>query len=148
MGLHASIFHVNLNFLFRLNYTALRLGIDEWLQSLTHRQGRFLGGVKLPKFLMSLTKMVDLDTLVKEIETSIMTSVSCNACKGGQNENNSRHFWIFGFKFMFFQLLVSFIIIWILERRNMSWSQPFPGYAHHSKSTRPAFVTAWSISWL
>lgn len=67
----------------RLNYTALRLEIDEELDRLSKREGRFLGKNRLPKFLSNLGKFLDFEQVVKEIETSIMSSMSCNACKAG-----------------------------------------------------------------
>ncbi|XP_071516089.1 sphingomyelin phosphodiesterase-like isoform X6 [Panulirus ornatus] len=67
----------------RLNYTALRLELDEELDRMHKRAGRFLGENRLPKFLSSLGKFLDFELIVKEIETSIMSSMSCNACKAG-----------------------------------------------------------------
>ncbi|XP_053639438.1 sphingomyelin phosphodiesterase isoform X2 [Cherax quadricarinatus] len=67
----------------RLNYTALRLEIDEELDRLSKREGRFIGESRLPKFLSNLGKFLDFEQVVKEIETSIMSSMSCNACKAG-----------------------------------------------------------------
>ncbi|KAB7497963.1 Sphingomyelin phosphodiesterase [Armadillidium nasatum] len=68
----------------RLNYTALREAIDNWLvEAHQKRNGRILGNKALPGFLSGLGRMLDFEQVVKEIETSIMTSVSCNACRGG-----------------------------------------------------------------
>lgn len=74
--------------LFRLNYTALRIALDNWINStqFNERTGRFLGSrLKLPKFLSGLSSIMDLEQVIKEIETSIMTTVSCNFCLGGEN---------------------------------------------------------------
>ncbi|XP_076061027.1 sphingomyelin phosphodiesterase-like isoform X3 [Oratosquilla oratoria] len=67
----------------KLNYTALRIEIDTQLQEVNKRTAKLLGNYRLPKFLSSVESMFDFDLLVKEIETSIMSSVSCNACKAG-----------------------------------------------------------------
>ncbi|KAG7154577.1 Sphingomyelin phosphodiesterase-like 2 [Homarus americanus] len=67
----------------RLNYTALRLEIDNELERISKREGRLLGESRLPKFLSNLGRFLDFEQVVKEIETSIMSSMSCNACKAG-----------------------------------------------------------------
>jgi len=49
------------------------------------RKGRQRGrGARgLPAFLSNAVKLFDLKQVVKELETSVMTSVSCSACKAG-----------------------------------------------------------------
>ncbi|RXG73749.1 Sphingomyelin phosphodiesterase, partial [Armadillidium vulgare] len=61
-----------------------REAIDNWLvEAHQKRNGRILGDKHLPGFLSGLGRMLDFEQVVKEIETSIMSSVSCNACRGG-----------------------------------------------------------------
>ncbi|KAG0720016.1 Sphingomyelin phosphodiesterase [Chionoecetes opilio] len=67
----------------RLNYTAIRLELDKGLDIMKKREGRFFGGTRIPRFITDLGKLLDLEQVVNEIETSIMSSVSCNACKAG-----------------------------------------------------------------
>ncbi len=75
-----------------LNFTAIEWEIENELEepndrTLTLRKGRNRGrGARgLPAFLGNAVKLLDFKTVVNEIETSIMTSVSCSACKAGQS---------------------------------------------------------------
>lgn len=85
-------FLLNCNFLLvikyfltlRFNYTALRLVLDEEISSKKKRNGKFLGQNRIPKLLSNIGKMLDMKQVLKEIETSIMSTVSCNACRGGK----------------------------------------------------------------
>ncbi|XP_050717172.1 sphingomyelin phosphodiesterase-like isoform X1 [Eriocheir sinensis] len=68
----------------RLNYTAIRLELEKEVKTLNKREGRFFGGEsRIPRFISNLGKFLDIEQVVNEIETSIMSSVSCNACKAG-----------------------------------------------------------------
>lgn len=67
----------------KLNYTALRLEIDNELGRVGKREGKFVGNTRLPRFLSNLGKFLDFEQVVKEIETSIMSTMSCSACKTG-----------------------------------------------------------------
>lgn len=49
------------------------------------REGKLIGESRLPKFLSNLGKFLDFEMVVKEIETSIMSTMSCNACKAGES---------------------------------------------------------------
>ena len=68
-----------------LNFTALRLEIDnqiaEWNE--TKRHGKSWAMSRMPKFLDTALKYLDLDRVVHEIENSLLSSVSCSACKAG-----------------------------------------------------------------
>lgn len=66
-----------------LNFTALMWEIDNELPEINDRKGRNRGARGLPAFLGNAMKLLDLKQVVKEIETSVMTSVSCSACKAG-----------------------------------------------------------------
>lgn len=71
-----------------LNYTALAWEIDNELpdeNARSWREGRQKGrGARgLPAFLGNAIKLLDVKQVVKELETSVMTSVSCSACKAG-----------------------------------------------------------------
>lgn len=71
-----------------LNFTAIEWEIENELpepNDRTWRQGRQRGrGARgLPAFLGNAVKLLDLKQVVKELETSVMTSVSCSACKAG-----------------------------------------------------------------
>ena len=71
-----------------LNFTAIEWEIENELPELndrTWRKGRERGrGARgLPAFLGNAVKLFDLKQVVKELETSVMTSVSCSACKAG-----------------------------------------------------------------
>jgi len=67
----------------QLNFTALMWEIDNELPEINDRKGRNRGARGLPAFLGNAMKLLDLKQVVKEIETSVMTSVSCSACKAG-----------------------------------------------------------------
>lgn len=67
----------------KLNYTAIRLELDKGLDVMKKREGRLFEGTRIPRFISNLGKLLDIEQVVKEIETSIMSSVSCNACKAG-----------------------------------------------------------------
>ena len=75
----------------QLNFTALEWEIDNELPELndrTWRKGRKergRGARGLPAFLGNAVKLLDLKQVVKELETSVMTSVSCSACKAGKS---------------------------------------------------------------
>jgi len=66
-----------------LNFTAIQWEIDNELPEINDRKGRHRGARGLPAFLGNAIKLLDLKQVVKEIETSVMTSVSCSACKAG-----------------------------------------------------------------
>ena len=71
-----------------LNFTAIEWEIENELpepNDRTWRKGRQRGrGARgLPAFLGNAVKLFDLKQVVKELETSVMTSVSCSACKAG-----------------------------------------------------------------
>lgn len=71
-----------------LNFTAIEWEIENELpepNDRTWRKGRERGrGARgLPAFLGNAVKLFDLKQVVKELETSVMTSVSCSACKAG-----------------------------------------------------------------
>jgi len=66
-----------------MNFTALMWEIDNELPEMNDRKGRTRGARGLPAFLGNAMKLLDLKQVVKEIETSVMTSVSCSACKAG-----------------------------------------------------------------
>lgn len=66
-----------------LNFTAIEWEIDNELPEINDRLGRKRGARGLPAFLGNAIKLLDLKQVVKEIETSVMTSVSCSACKAG-----------------------------------------------------------------
>ena len=71
-----------------LNFTAIAWEIDNELadeNSRSWREGRQRGrGARgLPAFLGNAIKLLDVKQVVKELETSVMTSVSCSACKAG-----------------------------------------------------------------
>ena len=68
-----------------LNFTAIQWEIDNELPEINDRKGRHRGARGLPAFLGNAIKLLDLKQVVKEIETSVMTSVSCSACKAGQS---------------------------------------------------------------
>lgn len=68
----------------KLNYTAIRLELDKGLDIMKKREGRLFGGPRIPRFITDLGKLLDIEQVVNEIETSIMSSVSCNACKAGK----------------------------------------------------------------
>jgi sphingomyelin phosphodiesterase len=71
----------------KINYTAVRQEIDEVLRGLDNLRGGKsfdLGTVtQLPKFLSTTLKYVDLKQVIYEVETSLLSSVSCTACKAG-----------------------------------------------------------------
>ncbi|CAL4067323.1 unnamed protein product, partial [Meganyctiphanes norvegica] len=67
----------------KLNYTALMIEIDNWIANSTDRNARFYSHSVLPKFLTNIGKYLDFEQVAKEIETSIMSTMSCNACKAG-----------------------------------------------------------------
>lgn len=71
----------------KLNYTQLRIEIDNWIDNTTSRDARFYsfsyGFSSLPKYLTSITNYLDLEQVVYEIETSFMSATSCTACKMG-----------------------------------------------------------------
>lgn len=72
-----------------LNFTALAWEIDNELPELNDRtwrkarKERGRGARGLPAFIGNAVKLLDLKQVVKELETSVMTSVSCSACKAG-----------------------------------------------------------------
>lgn len=71
-----------------LNFTALEWEIENELPELNDRswrrgRQRGRGARGLPAFLSNAVKLFDLKQVVKELETSVMTSVSCSACKAG-----------------------------------------------------------------
>lgn len=72
-----------------LNFTAIEWEIENELpepNDRTWRKGRKergRGARGLPAFLGNAVKLLDLRQVVKELETSVMTSVSCSACKAG-----------------------------------------------------------------
>jgi len=66
-----------------LNFTAIEWEIENELDEPNDRRGRSRGARGLPAFLGNAVKLLDFKTVVTEIETSIMTSVSCSACKAG-----------------------------------------------------------------
>lgn len=69
-----------------LNFTAIEWEIENELpepNDRTWRKGRGRGARGLPAFLGNAVKLFDLKQVVKELETSVMTSVSCSACKAG-----------------------------------------------------------------
>ena len=71
-----------------LNFTALEWEIENELPELNDRswrkgRQRGRGARGLPAFLSNAVKLLDLKQVVKELETSVMTSVSCSACKAG-----------------------------------------------------------------
>lgn len=72
-----------------LNFTAIEWEIENELPETndrTWRKGRKekgRGARGLPAFLGNAVKLLDLRQVVKELETSVMTSVSCSACKAG-----------------------------------------------------------------
>lgn len=69
----------------RLNYTAIRLELEKEVNTLKKREGRFFGGEsRFPSIFSNLGRFLDIEQVVNEIETSIMSSVSCNACKAGK----------------------------------------------------------------
>ncbi|KAK8388912.1 hypothetical protein O3P69_020698 [Scylla paramamosain] len=67
----------------KLNYTAILLELEKGLNAMKKREGRFLEGPRLPRFFTDLGKFLDLEQVVNEIETSIMSTASCTACKVG-----------------------------------------------------------------
>lgn len=75
-----------------LNFTAIEWEIENELpepNDRTWRQGRQQrgrGARGLPAFLGNAVKLFDLKQVVKELETSVMTSVSCSACKAGKQQ--------------------------------------------------------------
>ena len=69
-----------------LNFTAIEWEIENELEEPNDRKGRNRGARGLPAFLGNAVKLLDFKTVVTEIETSIMTSVSCSACKAGENQ--------------------------------------------------------------
>jgi len=70
----------------QLNFTAIQLEIDQQLEEHerdpagygVNRRGRML-----PSFLTQAVGLFDIKQVWKEIETSVMSSVSCGACKAG-----------------------------------------------------------------
>lgn len=68
----------------KLNYTAILLEVKKGIDVMKQREGRFLEGPRLPRFFTDLGKFLDLEQVVNEIETSIMSSASCTACKVGK----------------------------------------------------------------
>ncbi|XP_043197858.1 sphingomyelin phosphodiesterase-like isoform X2 [Amphibalanus amphitrite] len=64
-----------------LNFTAIQVELDGLLDEQrtgVNRQGRMF-----PSFLTSATALLDIKQVWREIETSVMSSVSCTACKAG-----------------------------------------------------------------
>ncbi|XP_037078854.1 sphingomyelin phosphodiesterase-like [Pollicipes pollicipes] len=70
----------------QLNFTAIQLEIDNQLADY-ERDPEALGvnrrGRMLPSFLSSAVNLFDIKQVWREIETSVMSSVSCTACKAG-----------------------------------------------------------------
>ena len=67
-----------------LNFTAIQIELDNMLedgQKGVNRQGKMF-----PSFLTSATALLDIKQVWREIETSVMSSVSCTACKAGEFE--------------------------------------------------------------
>lgn len=70
----------------RLNFTAIQLEIDFQLAEMSrdpvsyqvNRRGRML-----PTFISQTVNLFDIKQVWREIETSVMSSVSCTACKAG-----------------------------------------------------------------
>ena len=120
-----------------LNFTAIEWEIENELpepNDRTWRKGRERGrGARgLPAFLGNAVKLFDLKQVVKELETSVMTSVSCSACKAGTTYNfplTGSFRWLieFGTRYMillFEQGLVCFSIMWIqASQRTKSFTQ-------------------------
>lgn len=90
---------VRLSDVSQLNFTAIQLEIDNQLQEYNkdpaaygvNRQGRML-----PAFLSSAVNLFDIKQVWREIETSVMSSVSCTACKAGEYDRrmNVPYTWI------------------------------------------------------
>lgn len=62
-----------------MNYTQLLSEIDEDLAAGDMRRGRHL-----PRIVEKALKLLNLKQVVTEVETSVMSKVSCTACKAGQ----------------------------------------------------------------
>ncbi|KAK2727956.1 sphingomyelin phosphodiesterase-like [Artemia franciscana] len=62
------------------NFTAIMKEIDE-LPEPNDRAGR--GSRGIPAFLGNAFKLMNIKAVMEELETSVMSSVSCNACKAG-----------------------------------------------------------------
>jgi len=62
--------------LLRLNYTRLLADLD----------GDLRAGRGLPRIVEKALRYFDLKQVVQEIETSVMSKVSCTACKAGENK--------------------------------------------------------------
>lgn len=73
-----------------LNFTAIAWEIDNELEQVNDRKGRSRGARGLPSFLGNAVRLFDIKTVIKEIETSVMTSVSCSACKAGDSVRSTR----------------------------------------------------------
>lgn len=134
-----------------LNFTAIEWEIENELpepNDRTWRKGRERGrGARgLPAFLGNAVKLFDLKQVVKELETSVMTSVSCSACKAGiisllapsavvvvvvflccngtaATSSGTRYLMA-----LFVQVLVSCSITWIQESQRTRSSMPPPNF--------------------
>lgn len=140
-----------------LNFTAIEWEIENELpepNDRTWRKGRERGrGARgLPAFLGNAVKLFDLKQVVKELETSVMTSVSCSACKAGKyNVYNKAGIILLlapsavvvflcrngtaatssGTRYLmalFVQVLVSCSITWIQESQRTRSSMPPPNF--------------------
>lgn len=63
--------------LLQVNYTRFVHEIDEELQQEPRSNS------PLPKFLEKAIKLFNLQQVLQEVETSVMSKVSCTACKAG-----------------------------------------------------------------
>lgn len=66
------------SFILQLNYTEVISEIDEDLAEGDMRRGRHL-----PRLVDKALRLFNLKQVVTEVETSVMSKVSCTACKAG-----------------------------------------------------------------
>ena len=68
---------------FSVDYSAIRREIRDGLRILK-REGRSLRPRKMSKLLGNIGALLDFEKIVQEIETSLMSIASCEACKVGK----------------------------------------------------------------